>query len=168
MVAVNGIGRVPDDAIVVLIGASGSGKSTWARARFEPDVILSSDEYRVAVAGDAADQTATADAFKVLHLIARARARRGLLTVVDATNLTTGARTNVRHIANDTGRPVVAVVFDISLDRCLAQNMARPDRHVPDDVVRKHCSQLTDARPRLPSEGYMAIHFVEDAELTPA
>ena len=78
------VASLPDDALVLLIGPSGSGKSTWAAKRFRHDQILSSDAFRALVAGDAADQSATADAFKVLHLVAKSRLRRGLLTVVDA------------------------------------------------------------------------------------
>jgi hypothetical protein len=34
---------LPADALVVLVGVSGSGKSSWAARRFPPRVILSSD-----------------------------------------------------------------------------------------------------------------------------
>lgn len=168
MVIVSGLGAIPDDAIVLLVGASGSGKSTWARDRFGPGVVLSSDAYRAAVAGDAADQSANADAFRVLHLIARARASRGLLSVIDATNLTAGARSGLSRIARKAGRPTVAVIFDISLEHCLAQNAARPDRQVPDDVVRRHLGQLAQARTQLSGEGYAQIHVITDGDLMPA
>ena len=78
------------------------------------------------------------DAFKALHTVARARLRRGLLTVVDATNLTERARHGLLRVAGKEGRPVVAIVFDLSLERCLTQNAARPGRRVPTEVVRRH------------------------------
>jgi protein phosphatase len=68
---------LPADALVLLMGPSGAGKSTWAARHFRADEILSSDRFREMVAADATDQSATADAFKVLHAIARARMRRG-------------------------------------------------------------------------------------------
>jgi len=109
-----------DDALVLLVGPSGSGKSTWAARHFGPEQVLSSDACRHLVAGDAADQSATADAFKVLHVIARARLRRGLFTVVDATNLTQRARRGLLRLASRAERPVVAIAFDFSLE-------AKPD-----------------------------------------
>ena len=156
---------LPPGALVVLIGPSGSGKSTWAAARFRASQVLSSDAFREQVADDAADQSATADAFKVLHTVARARLRRGLLTVIDATNLTEGARRSLLRLAEKAARPVVAVVFDVSLERSLAQNAARPDRLVPEAVVRRHHHQLATELDRLPREGYHAIHVVRDEDL---
>ena len=153
---------LPADALVLLVGPSGSGKSTWAASRFRPASILSSDAFRALVAGDAADQSATADAFKVLDVVARARLRRGLLTVIDATNLTERARRSLLRRADAAGRPAVAVVFDVTLERCLAQNEARPDRRVPADVVRRHHRELQQALQRLPAEGYAAIETITD------
>ena len=153
------------DALVVLVGPSGSGKSTWATDRFAPSEIVSADAFRELVAGDAADQSATADAFKMLHSVAKARLRRGLRTVVDATNLTERARRQLLRLAESAGRPVVAVAFDVSLERCLAQNAARPDRCVPEAVVRRHYREMVGALRRLPQEGYAAIHLVTEAEI---
>ena len=159
------VASLPDDALVLLIGPSGSGKSTWAAKRFRHDQILSSDAFRALVAGDAADQSATADAFKVLHLVAKSRLRRGLLTVVDATNLTESARRSLLRLARSAERPTVAVAFDVTLERCLAQNAARPDRRVPGSVVRRHHREMANSMERLPAEGYRSIEIVRDGAI---
>lgn len=156
---------LPTGALVLLVGPSGAGKSSWAAWHFEPDQVLSSDRFRAMVAGDEADQSANADAFRVLHAVVRARLRRGLLTVVDATNLSSGARTPLRRLAEAAGRPTVAVAFELSLERCLRQNAERAGRQVPDDVVRKHHDQLRTALKALPMEGYAAISVLGDADL---
>jgi predicted kinase len=165
MTSVPFVEALPADALVLLVGPSGSGKSTWAAQHFDADQVLSSDAYRHQVAGDAADQSATADAFKVLHVVSRARLRRGLLTVVDATNLTERARRSLLRMAAAAERPAVAIAFDLSLERCLAQSAARPDRLVPDDVVRRHHREMQVALGRLPSEGYRSVHRLRDAEM---
>ena len=157
--------RLPSDALLLLVGPSGAGKTTWAAARFAPGSILSSDAFRALVAGDAADQSATADAFKVLHAVVRARLRRGLLTVVDATNLTEPARRSLLRFARGAQRPVVAVAFDLSLERCLAQNAARLERQVPEAVVRRHHREMQRALSQLSSEGYTRVTFIGDEEM---
>lgn len=156
---------LPRDALVVLVGASGAGKSTWAARRFSANEILSSDAFREMVSGDADDQGASADAFRLLHLAARARLRRGLRTLVDATNLTTGARRSLLTLARTAGRPAVAIVFDVPLERCLQHNTGRAERRVPEDVIRQHHHQLEEARAVIPEEGFAAVGTVTASDL---
>ena len=79
--------QIPELSLVVLVGASGSGKSTFARKHFRPTEIVSSDFCRGLVSDDENDQSATNDAFEVLHFIVAKRLAAGRLTVVDATNV---------------------------------------------------------------------------------
>ncbi|OKK04704.1 hypothetical protein AMK26_15460 [Streptomyces sp. CB03234] len=81
---------VTDLSLVVLIGATGSGKSTFARKHFKPTEVISSDFCRGLVADDENDQGASGDAFDVLHYIVGKRLAAGRLTVVDATSLMIG------------------------------------------------------------------------------
>ena len=78
---------IPELSLLVLIGPSGCGKSTFARKHFNPTEILSSDFCRGLVCDDENDQSATNDAFEVLHFIAAKRLAAGKLTVIDATNV---------------------------------------------------------------------------------
>src|ERR1041384_3110552 len=91
--------RIPNLSLVVLVGASGCGKSTFARRHFRPTEVLSSDFFRGMVADDETEQSATTDAFEVLHFVARKRLRAGRLTVVDATNTQAAARKPLGAIA---------------------------------------------------------------------
>ena len=90
--------------LVVLVGVSGSGKSTFARTHFKPTEVVSSDFCRGLVADDENDQSATPDAFDVLHYIVGTRLRRGLLTVVDATNVQQDARASLVKLAREPRR----------------------------------------------------------------
>ncbi|MGB3681668.1 MAG: AAA family ATPase [Rubrobacteraceae bacterium] len=49
---------IPELCLVVLIGASGSGKSTFARQHFLPTEVVSSDFCRGLVSDDENDQSA--------------------------------------------------------------------------------------------------------------
>jgi protein phosphatase len=151
---------IPADALVLLVGPAGSGKSTFAAAHFASSELLSSDAFRFMVSGDASDQDATTDAFRVLHAVARARLRRGLRCVVDATNLSRGGRRGLLSVAARAGRPAIAVLFDIPLEVGLARNDSRV-RQVPEDVVRRHHGEMPLVRAQLSGEGYAAILVVD-------
>ncbi|HLO28951.1 MAG TPA: AAA family ATPase, partial [Anaerolineales bacterium] len=78
---------IPELSFVVLIGASGSGKSSFARKHFKSTEVLSSDFCRGLVSDDENNQSVTKEAFEILHFIATKRLAAGRLTVVDATNV---------------------------------------------------------------------------------
>ena len=92
---------LPDPSLVVLIGASGSGKSSFARAHFRGTEVISSDFCRGLVADDENDQAATADAFAVLNFVAGRRLAQPRLTVVDATNVQREARRPLVALARE-------------------------------------------------------------------
>src|SRR5436305_8752321 len=92
---------IPELSLVVLVGVSGSGKSTFAAKHFRATEVLSSDAFRAMVADDANDQTVTREAFGALHAIAGTRLALGRLTVVDATNVQADARTSLVRLARD-------------------------------------------------------------------
>jgi protein phosphatase len=117
---------LPDFALVVLIGASGSGKSTFARTHFKPTEILSSDFCRSLVADDENDQSATEDAFAVLHFIAAKRLAGMKLTVIDATNVQPEARKLLIALAREYHALPVAIVLDMPESVCRERNRHRP------------------------------------------
>ena len=71
--------KLPELSLVVLIGTSGSGKSTFAAKHFAPTEVLSSDFCRALVGDDENDQSVTKEAFEILHDIAGMRLRLGRL-----------------------------------------------------------------------------------------
>ncbi len=83
---------IPELSLVMLVGVSGSGKSSFAARHFRATEVLSSDACRGLVSDDENDQAATAAAFDVLHHLAAKRLEVGRLTVVDATNVLPEAR----------------------------------------------------------------------------
>jgi protein phosphatase len=145
--------------MVLLVGPAGSGKSSFARRNFAPGEVVSSDAYRAAVSGDEADQSVTDAAFRLLHHSVGERLDRGLLTVVDATNVLGWARQPLLQLAARHGTPAVAIVFDVSLAQALSWNAARPGRHVPPSVVRRQHRLMLRSLPHLAAEG-LAVHVL--------
>jgi predicted kinase len=147
---------------VLLVGAAGSGKSTFARKHFKSTEIVSSDALRAAVSDDEADQSASADAFQLLHLIAGMRLRRGRLTVIDATNVQPEARRSLLALAAQNPAPAIAIVLNLPAAVCLERNRARADRRVSAEVVERQVAELIDSLPGLAEEGYQNVHVLDN------
>jgi protein phosphatase len=155
---------IPELALVVLIGPSGSGKSTFARKHFLATEILSSDICRGLVADDENDQSATSDAFEVLHFIARKRLAGGRLTVIDATNVQAEARKPLVALAREQHVLPVAIVLNLPAKLCHARNEQRPDRSFGRHVVRQQSKQLKDSLRGLRREGFRHITVLSSPE----
>ena len=106
---------IPARGLVLLIGAAGSGKSTFARKHFKSTEIVSSDALRAVVSDDEADQSASGDAFQLLRLIATKRLKRGKLTLIDATNVQAPAREGLLALARQNSAPATAIVSKSAL-----------------------------------------------------
>jgi protein phosphatase len=149
---------VPELSLVVLIGASGSGKSTFGRAHFRPTEVISSDYCRGLVADDENDQAATPLAFQLLHYIVGLRLAAGRLTVVDATNVQPEARRQLVALAREHDVLPTAIVLDVAEDVCRARNADRPDRDFGAHVVRRQVQQLRRGLRGLEREGFRTVH----------
>jgi polynucleotide kinase-phosphatase len=155
---------VPSMGLVVLVGASGSGKSTFAREHFKQTEVVSSDFCRGLVADDENDQSATPDAFDVLHFIVGTRLRRGLLTVVDATNVQHAARASLVKLARSHDVLVDAVVLDVPESVAVERSRNRPDRDFGRQVVSRQTRDLHRSLGRLKKEGFRRVHVLRGVE----
>ncbi len=155
---------IPELSLIVLVGPSGSGKSTFARRHFKATEVLSSDVCRGLVRDDEADQSATVDAFAVLHFIAARRLAAGRLTVVDATNVQPEARKPLVALARQYHCLPVAVVFDLPERLCQERNRARADRDFGPHVVRQQCQQLRRSLRGLKREGFSHVFTLSSPE----
>ena len=155
---------IPEPGLVLLIGAAGSGKSTFARTHFKNTEIASSDALRAAVSDDESDQSASRDAFQLLRLIAAKRLRRGKLTVIDATNVQPKARRSLLALASQNSAPAAAIVLNLPLAICLARNQSRHDRQVKPEVIEKQVADLTASLPGLAKEGFQRVYVMDNTE----
>ncbi|WP_255955014.1 polynucleotide kinase-phosphatase [Streptomyces odontomachi] len=156
---------VTDLALVVLVGASGSGKSTFARRHFKPTEVISSDFCRGLVSDDENDQEASRDAFDVLHYIAGKRLAAGRLTVVDATSVQSESRRQLVRLAREHDVLPIAIVLDVPEEVCVERNAARADRaDMPRRVVQRHIRELRRSVRQLDREGFRKVHVLRGVD----
>ena len=156
--------EIPELALVALIGASGSGKSTFGRTHFLPTEVLSSDFFRGLVSDNENDQTCSPDAFDALYYLLEKRLARGKLTVVDATNVRAEDRKRLIEKARKFHCFAVAIVVNTPEKVCLERNSQRPDRNFGPHVVRGQVGELRRSLRGLEREGFRHVHILNGDE----
>jgi protein phosphatase len=156
--------HVPKLSLVVLIGATGSGKSSFARKHFKPTEIVSSDFYRGLVSDDEGSLEASADAFELLYHTVHIRLRRGLLTVIDATHVREEDRAKVIAIAREHDVFAIAIVLALPEQVCADRNALRPDRQFGRHVITGHCRNVRQSIPHLERERFRFVHVLRSQE----
>lgn len=146
--------KIHDYGLVVLVGPSGAGKTTFAESRFRPSEILSSDHYRSVVGDDERNATTTKDAFDVIEQIAAKRLRSRRLTVIDATNVAPDDRKRYVRLAREEHAPLTAIAFDLPERDCLAQNAGRGADARPPHAVRRQWRSMQRWMKKLSAEGF--------------
>lgn len=160
--------RLPAPCLVVLVGASSAGKTTWASEHFASTEVVSSDALRAMVGAGADDQAAGTVAFDLLEQIVTERMRRGLTTVIDTLGFDEASRRRWIEMARAQGLPAYAIVFDTPGDECLRRNAERV-RGIPVTVLRRQLSRARQVFASLADDGFDAVHAVQAvAVVTPA
>jgi predicted kinase len=138
--------------LTILMGAPGSGKSTYAAAGAVPGEVVSSEGARV-------DPKASGDVmragFRRVHELLAA----GEDVVFDSTAAKPSMRAALRGIARKYGAPVDVHVFDTEVEACVEaqRNRAHP---VPEDVVRRYHASVRRQLPGLASEGFGSVKIM--------
>lgn len=151
--------QIPELSLVVLIGATGSGKSSFAQKHFKATEIVSSDACRGMVCDDENNQSASADAFALARYITGLRLKNGLVTVIDATNVQEVARKDWIKLAKEYHCLPVAIILNMPEKVCAQRNDLRSDRNFGAHVIPQHISQLKRSFKKLKYEGFR--HIIE-------
>ncbi|MCP3973165.1 MAG: polynucleotide kinase-phosphatase [bacterium] len=156
--------EIPELCVVALVGASGSGKSTFAAQHFLQTEVLSSDFFRGLVGDDENDLAATGDAFDSLYYVAAKRLRGRCLTVVDATNVQKPDRKQIVQLARDNDCLAVAIVFDLPEQLCAERNESRIDRQIPRRAIARQVRNLRRSLRHLRKEGFRYVFVLNTPE----
>ncbi len=100
----------------------------------------------------------------MLHHIAGKRLDRGLLTVVDATNVSREARASLVQLARDHDVLPVAIVLDVPTQVAIQRNASRADRTFGDGPIKRQASQLRRSIKGLAREGFRKVHVLGSVE----
>lgn len=155
---------IPDFCLVVLIGATGAGKSTFARRHFKPTEIISSDYARGLIADDENDQAISADAFDLVASIAEKRLKHRRLAVIDATNVRAPDRRRWVELARRWHALPAAIVLDVDLDDCMRHNRDRPDRQFGPGVPQRMIGEIRRGLRGLEREGFRQVWRLKGTE----
>ena len=137
--------KIPNNAVVLLVGVAGSGKSTLTKKAFGNEtVIVSSDECRKEICGNEKDQSVSTQAFQLFYQKIEDGILEGKQVVADATNLDKFSREKIYEIANRNNVPVYALVFNIPIDVIKRQNKMR-ERVVPEYAIDKMFKKMKEA-----------------------
>jgi protein phosphatase len=156
--------KIPEIALVLLVGPSSSGKSTFARKNFLPTEIVSSDACRALVSDDENDLTATNHAFDVLHTIAAARLKMGKLVVIDALNIRKEDRARLVQLAQENYALAVALVLETPIRTLFDRHETRTDRKFGKSVLERQHDDFKRSLVTIKKEKFSTVHFVNPEE----
>lgn len=156
--------EIPEFALVAMIGATSSGKTTFAHKHFKDTEVLSSDFFRAMVSDDENDQTVSKDAFDLLYYAADKRLDHMKTTVIDATNLQKNARQQVLDLARRQNVHSAAIVLDLPEKELMKRNKARAERGYPDRVIHSHYTSLQRCIRHLKKEGFRFVYVLKSSE----
>ncbi len=151
---------IPALALVVLVGASGSGKTTFAREKFGESEVISSDNYRVAGANNSNALSSPRDSFEVLCLTAGRMLDAGKLVVIDSTNVQPASRRALIDLARAHDVLPIAIVLDLPEETCLERTRNRDEGDLGASAIRQQRDQLKRSFPVPGRQGFHAVHVL--------
>jgi protein phosphatase len=155
---------IPARSLILLLGASGSGKSFFAQRHFKATEILSSDAFRAMVSDDESNQAASKDAFEILHFVLAKRLAARRLSVIDATNVQTKARKPLIRLATEHHFALIAIAINLPEALCQQHNQQRPHRQVPPEIIHNQVQELAHALQVMAQEPFEQIYVLDSLD----
>lgn len=154
--------------IVLPIGISGSGKSTWIKVMLEYDdnlKVISPDDIRREITGTVSDQTKNGEVFRIAYDRVVNAMNNGNSVIFDATNIRSRERRSLlayidENVYSDVN--AYAKIFDVDpeicKDRIKKDIMDGVDRsNVSDEVIDKQYTYFKNNLDTIEPDGYKII-----------
>lgn len=141
--------------LTILMGAPGSGKSTWASGRAGRGEVVSTEGARV---DPAAGREVMRTAYRRMHELLE----NDEDVIWDTCSASPAARKAALGIARKYGAEVEVAVFDTPVKDCLEAQRTRA-HPVPDETVRRYHADIRSQIPQLASEGFRRVKIIRRA-----
>ena len=156
--------KLPEIALVLLIGPSSAGKSTFAKKYFLPTEVISSDFCRALISDDENNLEVTPDAFELLHFLAAKRLKQGKLTVIDALNIRKEDRAKLVQLAKDNYALAAAIVLETPIKKLMERHGNRTDRNFGRNVLEKQYDNFRRSLKSIRREGFGYVYFTDPGQ----
>jgi len=152
-----------DIKVIIMMGIPGSGKTTWIDENLnnlEFLVVISPDDLRHRLCGNASDQSRNTEVFEMAHARLKWLLLHGDNAVWDATNLKAEHREQILMICKEYKATTQLVVMGTPYEVCCERNAARLYRVVPDHAMERMEDQFAEALGELDHAAYNEITYV--------
>jgi len=149
----NIIFKIPRDIVLILVGTSGAGKSTFANKHFPPTMVASTDFCRSQICDSSENQKVSQDAFEMFYMHIEKRIKNGYPVIADSTALKAKYRQKIKEIAKKYNYKVGVILFDIKTKQCIKNDLSR-ERSVGKDVIMYQSQNLEKTKDELTTEKY--------------
>ena len=156
--------KLPELSLVVLLGAAGSGKTTFARRHFQEEEILSREKFQRMVSGNDRSPKAIQDASETLEYIIQKRLQNKLLTVVDGAHVSEATRKAFRILAKKNHVALVGIWLDLPREIISERNASRGDKAISSGHLSKQLAELAQSEHRFKTEGFNTVHRLTSVE----
>lgn len=153
---------LPDPSLVLVLGARGSGKTTFVQRFFDPSEIVSLDECRRRV-GDAGDEPSN-DALELFQTIVQNRLHSGKMVVIDGDHGNADLRRSLTTLAKRHHLFAIAIALKLDERICIERNASRGDGAVSPYDVKRGAESVRKFVEAYVREGVREVHVLDSPE----
>lgn len=152
--------------LILPVGISGSGKSTWIKSQTDPNtIIVSPDEIRRELSGDISDQSRNGEVWSLAFDRVANALNSGKNVILDATNIKSGDRRRLmNHLKVNVDRPFEGLAKIFNVDPEVAKQRVKKDieagvdrSNVPDWAIDRQYQSFVDGVNTLETDGFKII-----------
>ena len=159
--------------LILPVGISGSGKSTWIKSQTDPNtIVISPDDIRRELTGNISDQTKNAEVFQIAHKRVADALNAGKNVIFDATNIKSRDRKSLMdYMKVHVDKSIEGLAKVFSVDPEIAKQRVKKDieagvdrSNVPDWAIDKQYRIFVDDMNSIELDGFKIIDNINEIE----